>query len=207
MQVVIPERPGFDPRLSIGRRRGRRRPCFHAPNFAVGAVLMMQFAEEASRWVRKSWSSTPTRSSRSVRDNEATAARMEARCRSTRFACRASSRRRSSSAVPAKRRHPATRAARCVRPGVLRAIEAVRDLAARLDRRPRAAALGAGRGPPRHRLSARGRSASSFLVAFSSESASSSGYDSRAIRAFIGLTTTKIAPRAMNVIAAVMNAP
>jgi 4-hydroxy-tetrahydrodipicolinate reductase len=24
-------------------------PCFHAPNFAIGAVLMMQFAEEAAR--------------------------------------------------------------------------------------------------------------------------------------------------------------
>jgi 4-hydroxy-tetrahydrodipicolinate reductase len=26
-------------------------PCFHAPNFAIGAVLMMRFAEEASRYL------------------------------------------------------------------------------------------------------------------------------------------------------------
>ena len=36
------------------RARAAGVPCFHAPNFAVGAVLMMRFAEEAARYLPRS---------------------------------------------------------------------------------------------------------------------------------------------------------
>jgi 4-hydroxy-tetrahydrodipicolinate reductase len=40
---------GFDPDALDRAARDAGVPCFHAPNFAVGAVLMMRFAEEAAR--------------------------------------------------------------------------------------------------------------------------------------------------------------
>ena len=40
---------GFDPEALDRQAQEVGVPCFHAPNFAVGAVLMMRFAEEASR--------------------------------------------------------------------------------------------------------------------------------------------------------------
>jgi 4-hydroxy-tetrahydrodipicolinate reductase len=40
---------GFDQDDVDRRAREAGIPCFHAPNFALGAVLMMRFAEEASR--------------------------------------------------------------------------------------------------------------------------------------------------------------
>ena len=40
---------GFDPHELDGEARARSLAVFAAPNFAVGAVLMMRFAEEASR--------------------------------------------------------------------------------------------------------------------------------------------------------------
>jgi 4-hydroxy-tetrahydrodipicolinate reductase len=39
---------GFDQANVDARARDRGVPCFHAPNFAVGAVLMMRFAREAA---------------------------------------------------------------------------------------------------------------------------------------------------------------
>jgi 4-hydroxy-tetrahydrodipicolinate reductase len=39
----------FDETKIDALARERRLACFHAPNFALGAVLMMRFAEEASR--------------------------------------------------------------------------------------------------------------------------------------------------------------
>jgi 4-hydroxy-tetrahydrodipicolinate reductase len=39
----------FDEAKIDGLARGRGLACFHAPNFALGAVLMMRFAEEAAR--------------------------------------------------------------------------------------------------------------------------------------------------------------
>jgi 4-hydroxy-tetrahydrodipicolinate reductase len=40
---------GFDPEPIDAAARAAGVPCFHAPNFALGAVLMMRFAEEAAR--------------------------------------------------------------------------------------------------------------------------------------------------------------
>ena len=40
---------GFDHEALDRAARGAGVPCFYAPNFAVGAVLMMRFAEEAAR--------------------------------------------------------------------------------------------------------------------------------------------------------------
>jgi 4-hydroxy-tetrahydrodipicolinate reductase len=40
---------GFDPGAVDGAARTAGVPCFHAPNFAQGAALMMRFAEEAAR--------------------------------------------------------------------------------------------------------------------------------------------------------------
>ena len=40
---------GFDAQWLDRAARDAGVPCFHAPNFSVGAVLMMRFAEEASR--------------------------------------------------------------------------------------------------------------------------------------------------------------
>ena len=40
---------GFDAEAVDTAAREARVPCFHAPNFALGAVLMMRFAEEAAR--------------------------------------------------------------------------------------------------------------------------------------------------------------
>jgi 4-hydroxy-tetrahydrodipicolinate reductase len=40
---------GFDPDPLDTAAREAGVPCFHAPNFAQGAVLMMRFAEEAAR--------------------------------------------------------------------------------------------------------------------------------------------------------------
>lgn len=40
---------GFDHEALDRAARDAGVPCFHAPNFAVGAVLMMRFAEEAAR--------------------------------------------------------------------------------------------------------------------------------------------------------------
>jgi 4-hydroxy-tetrahydrodipicolinate reductase len=40
---------GFDHERVAALARTHRRPVFHAPNFAVGAVLMMRFAAEAAK--------------------------------------------------------------------------------------------------------------------------------------------------------------
>jgi 4-hydroxy-tetrahydrodipicolinate reductase len=40
---------GWDTDAVEGHARAARLPVFYAPNFAIGAVLMMRFAEEASR--------------------------------------------------------------------------------------------------------------------------------------------------------------
>ena len=40
---------GFDLDATDAAARGAGVPCFHAPNFAQGAVLMMRFAEEAAK--------------------------------------------------------------------------------------------------------------------------------------------------------------
>ena len=40
---------GFDVEEVDRRAREAGVPCFYAPNFALGAVLMMRFAEQASR--------------------------------------------------------------------------------------------------------------------------------------------------------------
>jgi 4-hydroxy-tetrahydrodipicolinate reductase len=40
---------GFDPEAVDRLAREASLPCFHAPNFAKGAVLMMRFAEEAAK--------------------------------------------------------------------------------------------------------------------------------------------------------------
>jgi 4-hydroxy-tetrahydrodipicolinate reductase len=40
---------GFDREAVDGRAKSASIPCFHAPNFAQGAVLMMRFAEEAAK--------------------------------------------------------------------------------------------------------------------------------------------------------------
>ena len=40
---------GFDVDAIDAAARGARVPCFHAPNFSLGAVLMMQLAEEAAK--------------------------------------------------------------------------------------------------------------------------------------------------------------
>ncbi|MGH3105005.1 MAG: 4-hydroxy-tetrahydrodipicolinate reductase [Gaiellaceae bacterium] len=42
---------GFDHDAVDEAARAAGLPCFHAPNFAVGAVLMMRFAEEAARYL------------------------------------------------------------------------------------------------------------------------------------------------------------
>ena len=40
---------GFDTEAVDAAARGAGVPCFHAPNFSQGAVLMMRFAEEAAK--------------------------------------------------------------------------------------------------------------------------------------------------------------
>ena len=40
---------GFDREAVDGQAKSAGIPCFHAPNFAQGAVLMMRFAEEAAK--------------------------------------------------------------------------------------------------------------------------------------------------------------
>jgi len=40
---------GFDIHALDAQAKAARVPCFHAPNFAQGAVLMMRFAEEAAK--------------------------------------------------------------------------------------------------------------------------------------------------------------
>jgi len=40
---------GFDTQVVDDAARQAGVPCFHAPNFSLGAVLMMRFAEEAAR--------------------------------------------------------------------------------------------------------------------------------------------------------------
>jgi 4-hydroxy-tetrahydrodipicolinate reductase len=42
---------GFDREAIDAAARAARLPCFHAPNFALGAVLMMRFAAEAARYL------------------------------------------------------------------------------------------------------------------------------------------------------------
>jgi 4-hydroxy-tetrahydrodipicolinate reductase len=42
---------GFDRQAIDEAARAARLPCFHAPNFAIGAVLMMRFATEAARYL------------------------------------------------------------------------------------------------------------------------------------------------------------
>ena len=46
---VVVGTTGFDLDALDAAARARGIPCFYAPNFAVGAVLMMRFAEEAAR--------------------------------------------------------------------------------------------------------------------------------------------------------------
>jgi len=46
---VVVGTTGFDAAAVDARAREAGVPCFHAPNFSVGAALMMRFAEEASR--------------------------------------------------------------------------------------------------------------------------------------------------------------
>jgi 4-hydroxy-tetrahydrodipicolinate reductase len=46
---VVVGTTGFDPEALDRLARDADIPCFFAPNFAVGAVLMMRFAEDASR--------------------------------------------------------------------------------------------------------------------------------------------------------------
>jgi 4-hydroxy-tetrahydrodipicolinate reductase len=46
---VVVGSTGFDVAAVDARAREAGVPCFHAPNFAQGAVLMMRFAEEAAR--------------------------------------------------------------------------------------------------------------------------------------------------------------
>jgi 4-hydroxy-tetrahydrodipicolinate reductase len=47
---VVVGSTGFDVAAVDARARGAGIACFHAPNFAQGAVLMMRFAEEAARF-------------------------------------------------------------------------------------------------------------------------------------------------------------
>lgn len=47
--AVVIGTTGFDIEAVDGAARDAGVPCFHAPNFALGAVLMMRFAEEAAR--------------------------------------------------------------------------------------------------------------------------------------------------------------
>jgi 4-hydroxy-tetrahydrodipicolinate reductase len=42
---------GFDHARVDAMARERGTPCFHAPNFALGAVLMMRFAQEAAAYM------------------------------------------------------------------------------------------------------------------------------------------------------------
>jgi len=46
---VVVGTSGFDHETLDRAARGAGVPCFYAPNFALGAVLMMRFAEEAAR--------------------------------------------------------------------------------------------------------------------------------------------------------------
>ncbi len=46
---VVVGTTGFDSDALDAAARAAGVPCFHAPNFALGAVLMMRFAEEAAR--------------------------------------------------------------------------------------------------------------------------------------------------------------
>ena len=46
---VVVGTSGFDHEALDRAAQGAGVPCFYAPNFAVGAVLMMRFAEEAAR--------------------------------------------------------------------------------------------------------------------------------------------------------------
>lgn len=48
---VVVGTSGFDAAVLDRAARDAGVPCFYAPNFAVGAVLMMRFAEEASRFL------------------------------------------------------------------------------------------------------------------------------------------------------------
>ena len=63
---------GFDLARVDSAAREAGVPCFFAPNFALGAVLMMRFAEEASRALprQRSWSCTTRRSWTRLRDGE-----------------------------------------------------------------------------------------------------------------------------------------
>jgi 4-hydroxy-tetrahydrodipicolinate reductase len=47
--AVVVGTTGFDAGALDAQAREAGVPCFYAPNFALGAVLMMRFAEEASR--------------------------------------------------------------------------------------------------------------------------------------------------------------
>jgi 4-hydroxy-tetrahydrodipicolinate reductase len=47
--AVVIGTSGFDAEAVDAAAREAGVPCFHAPNFALGAVLMMRFAEEAAR--------------------------------------------------------------------------------------------------------------------------------------------------------------
>jgi 4-hydroxy-tetrahydrodipicolinate reductase len=87
-----------------GRGRARRVPVFYAPNFAIGAVLMMRFAGEASRHLDRAEIVElhhATKLDAPSGTALATAARMAATCRSTRCGCPGSSpTRRCCSAAP-----------------------------------------------------------------------------------------------------------
>ena len=88
---------GFDVEELDRRAREAGVPCFYAPNFALGAVLMMRFAEQAGRafaraeivelHARRSATRRPARRRRPPPGSEAT-------CRSTACGCPASSRTR-----------------------------------------------------------------------------------------------------------------
>ena len=62
--AVVIGTTGFDARVVDNAARHAGVPCFHAPNFSLGAVLMMRFAEEAARTFPepRSSSCTPIRS-------------------------------------------------------------------------------------------------------------------------------------------------
>ena len=82
-------------------------PCFHAPNFALGAVLMMRFAEEAARiFPRAEIVELHAETKRDAPSGtaKATAARMGTTRRSTPCGSRASSRTRRSSSADRGRR-------------------------------------------------------------------------------------------------------
>ena len=86
---------GFDLEALDARPARRACPCFYAPNFALGAVLMMRFAEEAARAFPRAEIVElhhETKLDAPSGTAKATAARMGTEpCRSTRCGCRASS--------------------------------------------------------------------------------------------------------------------